>query len=49
MVVGGVNIFGGVGSIFGAVTGAFLIDLLNQSLTRMPSVPSSCATRFWGR
>src|SRR5262245_29585430 len=38
VVVGGVNIFGGVGSIFGAVIGAFLIDLLNQSLTRMPSV-----------
>lgn len=38
VVVGGVNIFGGVGSIVGAVIGAFLIDLLNQSLTRMPSV-----------
>lgn len=38
VVVGGVNIFGGVGSIGGAVIGAFLIDLLQQSLTRMPSV-----------
>jgi rhamnose transport system permease protein len=38
VVVGGVNIFGGVGSIVGAVVGAFLIDLLQQSLTRMPSV-----------
>jgi rhamnose transport system permease protein len=38
VVVGGVNIFGGVGSIVGAVIGAFLIDLLQQSLTRMPSV-----------
>jgi rhamnose transport system permease protein len=38
VVVGGVAIFGGVGSIVGAVIGAFLIDLLNQSLTRMPSV-----------
>jgi rhamnose transport system permease protein len=33
-----VNIFGGVGSIVGAVIGAGLIDLLQQSLTRMPSV-----------
>ena len=38
VVVGGVAIFGGVGSIGGAVIGAFLIDLLSQSLTRMPSV-----------
>jgi len=38
VVVGGVNIFGGVGSIVGAVIGAGLIDLLQQSLTRMPSV-----------
>lgn len=38
VVVGGVNIFGGIGSIGGAVIGAFLIDLLQQSLTRMPSV-----------
>jgi rhamnose transport system permease protein len=38
VVVGGVNIFGGVGSIIGAVFGAALIDLLQQSLTRMPSV-----------
>ncbi len=34
VVVGGVNIFGGIGSIFGAVLGATLIDLLQQSLIR---------------
>jgi rhamnose transport system permease protein len=38
VVVGGVAIFGGVGSMFGAVLGAALIDLLQQSLGRMPSV-----------
>jgi rhamnose transport system permease protein len=38
VVVGGVNIFGGIGSIGGAVIGALLIDLLQQSLTRMPGV-----------
>jgi rhamnose transport system permease protein len=38
VVVGGVNIFGGMGSIGGAVLGAFLIDLLQQSLTRMEAV-----------
>ena len=38
VVVGGVNIFGGIGSIGGAVLGAFLIDLLSQSLTRMEAV-----------
>ena len=36
--VGGVNIFGGIGSIGGAVLGAFLIDLLSQSLIRMEAV-----------
>lgn len=34
VVVGGVNIFGGVGSVIGAVLGATLIDLLQQSLIR---------------
>mgnify|MGYP003694686589 CR=1 FL=1 len=34
VVVGGVNIFGGAGSIIGAVLGAILIDLLQQSLIR---------------
>ena len=34
VVVGGVNIFGGAGSIIGAVLGATLIDLLQQSLIR---------------
>ena len=34
VVVGGVNIFGGSGSIFGATLGAVLIDLLENSLIR---------------
>lgn len=34
VVVGGVNIFGGAGSAIGAVLGAILIDLLQQSLIR---------------
>lgn len=34
VVVGGVNIFGGVGSTIGALLGATLIDLLQQSLIR---------------
>lgn len=34
VVVGGVNIFGGAGSIIGALLGATLIDLLQQSLIR---------------
>jgi len=34
VVVGGVNIFGGVGSALGALLGATLIDLLQQSLIR---------------
>ena len=38
VVVGGVNIFGGVGSIIGAVLGATLIDLLQQSLIRWAEV-----------
>jgi rhamnose transport system permease protein len=34
VVVGGVNIFGGIGSVVGALLGATLIDLLQQSLIR---------------
>jgi rhamnose transport system permease protein len=34
VVVGGVNIFGGVGSAIGALLGATLVDLLQQSLIR---------------
>lgn len=34
VVVGGVNIFGGAGSVVGALLGASLIDLLQQSLIR---------------
>jgi rhamnose transport system permease protein len=34
VVVGGVNIFGGAGSVVGAVLGAILIDLLENSLIR---------------
>jgi rhamnose transport system permease protein len=34
VVVGGVNIFGGAGSVIGALLGASLIDLLQQSLIR---------------
>ena len=41
-VVGGVNIFGGSGTIFGALLGAVLIDLLDQGLNRMPNV-----SQFW--
>ena len=38
VVVGGVNIFGGVGSIIGAFLGAMLIELLQQSLIRWAEV-----------
>ena len=34
VVVGGINIFGGSGSVLGAVLGASLIDLLENSLIR---------------
>ncbi len=34
VVVGGVNIFGGIGSMVGAFLGAALIDLLQNSLIR---------------
>ncbi len=38
VVVGGVNIFGGSGSVIGALFGASLIDLLQQSLIRWLAV-----------
>jgi len=38
VVVGGVNIFGGSGSIVGALVGATLINVLQQSLIRWPAV-----------
>jgi rhamnose transport system permease protein len=41
-VVGGVNIFGGTGTAFGALLGAILIGTLDQSLTRMPNI-----SQFW--
>ncbi len=37
-VVGGVNIFGGAGTMFGALFGAVVIGTLEQSLLRMPNV-----------
>ncbi len=42
VVVGGVNIFGGSGSAVGAMLGAILIDLLEQSLIRWLSI-----SEFW--
>jgi rhamnose transport system permease protein len=41
-VVGGVSIFGGSGTIFGAFLGAILIDTLELSLVRVPEV-----SEFW--
>ncbi len=41
-VVGGVSILGGSGTLFGALLGALLIDLLEQSLVRVPEV-----SEFW--
>lgn len=41
-VVGGVSIFGGSGTIFGAFLGAILIDTLELSLVRVPQV-----SEFW--
>jgi rhamnose transport system permease protein len=41
-VVGGVNIFGGSGSVIGALIGAILVDLIDTSLVRWPLV-----TEFW--
>ncbi len=42
VVVGGVNIFGGAGTMIGALLGAVLIDTLEQSLIRMLAV-----SEFW--
>lgn len=42
VVVGGVNIFGGSGTMFGALLGVILINILQQSLIRMPQV-----SQFW--
>lgn len=42
VVVGGVNIFGGSGSMLGAALGAVLIDLLGQSLLRWLQI-----SEFW--
>lgn len=42
VVVGGVNIFGGSGTVFGALLGAIMIDLLDQGLNRMPNI-----SQFW--
>jgi len=41
-VVGGVNIFGGSGSVIGVLIGATLIDLLDTSLVRWAIV-----SEFW--
>src|SRR5919107_12691 len=41
-VVGGVNIFGGSGTLVGALLGAVLINLLDQSLLRVPRL-----SEFW--
>lgn len=42
VVVGGVNIFGGSGSVIGALLGAILIDLLDNSLIRWLEI-----SQFW--
>jgi rhamnose transport system permease protein len=42
VVVGGVNIFGGSGSVLGVLVGAALIDLIDASLVRWPLV-----SEFW--
>jgi rhamnose transport system permease protein len=42
VVVGGVNIFGGSGSMVGALLGAVLVETIQQSLIRMPQV-----SEFW--
>lgn len=41
-VVGGVSIFGGSGTMYGAFLGAILIDTLELSLVRMPTI-----SEFW--
>lgn len=42
VVVGGVNIFGGTGTMFGALLGAIMIDLLENSLIRWLEI-----SEFW--
>ncbi len=42
VVVGGINIFGGSGTIFGALLGAILVDLLDNSLIRWSAI-----SEFW--
>lgn len=42
VVVGGVNIFGGSGTMIGALLGSVLINLLEQSLIRLPQI-----SQFW--
>lgn len=42
VVVGGVNIFGGSGTMIGALLGSVMIDLLEQSLIRLPQI-----SQFW--
>jgi rhamnose transport system permease protein len=42
VVVGGVNIFGGSGTVIGALLGTTLIDLLDQSLIRWLAI-----SEFW--
>ena len=44
VVVGGVNIFGGSGSMIGALLGVILIEVLQQSLLRWLASASSSAT-----
>jgi rhamnose transport system permease protein len=41
-VVGGVNIFGGSGTLIGALLGALLVNLLDLSLLRVPGL-----SEFW--
>ena len=42
MVVGGVNIFGGSGTVIGALLGATLVNILDQSLIRWMAI-----SEFW--
>jgi rhamnose transport system permease protein len=48
VVVGGINIFGGSGSMIGAFLGAVLIDLLQQGLIRLPGVSEFVRDAFLG-
>jgi rhamnose transport system permease protein len=45
VVVGGVNIFGGSGTMVGALLGAVLIDTLEQSLIRWLQISELCRRR----